>query len=143
MLKNKSVQRVLAAVAPLGILATGAIALAPSASAVPYQTGDKYVDCGPSICTVYWSQPQTEVIFQDTQDPSWPVVSTLLERNLLSAIVIQNSQATLANIEANANAAVMYDGCLQFAYRADGTGKGLWGYTTHPDYCWDPAVFEF
>lgn len=143
MHENKSMRRVLAAVAPLGILATGAIALAPSASAVPYQTGDKYVDCGPSICTVYWSKPQTEVIYEDTQHPAFWVNEKIIEQNLLADYLTQDSQATLSNIEASANAAVTYSGCLQFAYRADGIGKGVWGYTTHPDYCWDPAVFEF
>lgn len=124
------------------VLGLGVVA-APHASAEPYITGDRYEDCGSEICTVYWSRPKTAELYSEMQSPGWATARYVVIANEARSLSVGRGQATLDGIEDAAGAATTYGGCLQYAFRKDGQGRAQWSYTTHPDYCWDPADFQF
>lgn len=105
------------------------------ASAAPTQGQSSFVDCGPAICTKYWSKEQTATLYDDASDWRWAVARLALQDGLVN-LVTQKSQATLDNFENALNDAVTAGGCVQFAWSTGGRGKGTWSYTTHPSYCW-------
>ncbi|MFC7959101.1 hypothetical protein [Rhodococcoides kroppenstedtii] len=128
------------------LIGCAALGAAPTAGAAPYITDDRHTDCsGPTLCTIYWSKSKTADLYSQMNSVAWySIRATVIAAEVKSSLGGNNrSSVTLDNIEDAAGTAVTYDGCLQYATRKDGQGKGQWSYTTHPDYCWDPADFEF
>ena len=137
----------------LGFVLVVGIAVAPPsvADAAP-RSGDQWTDCaGPTLCTRYWSRPKTRDL--DSELHSWQfwVIQKAFAKGkcgsgggaggaLYSAIcgaaVNAKYQSELNGLPDAARAAKNHNGCLQVAWRKDGKGKQVWGYTTSRDYCW-------
>ena len=116
------------------------------------RSGDQWTDCsGPTLCTRYWSRPKTRDLDSSLHSWQFTVIRFAFEKGrcgggggaagaLYSAIcgagVNAKYQAELNGLPEAARAAAQRNGCLQVAWRKDGTGKQRWGYTTHPGYCW-------
>ncbi|MGW5317819.1 hypothetical protein [Nocardia thailandica] len=100
-------------------------------------TKDRWKDCdGATYCTLYYSVQRSEALFNDTQSAAWGAARVAETLSPLIAAGVQKDQGTLDGIESAANQAVHDGGCLQFQWRKDGKGRGVWSSTTHPGYCW-------
>lgn len=120
--------------------------------------GDTWVDCaGPVLCTKYWSRAKTRDLDGALNGPQLWIAEHLTPRAmcemvkaarvpaLTTAILIGICTPTLAaanQYELNglpeaASAGAKANGCLQVAWRKDGTGTQKWSHTTSRDYCWD------
>ncbi len=110
----------------------------PSGVSSATPEGDIYwTDCsGPSLCTRYWTRPKTKEFHNTIHQWWWQGMSNLGMANFL-APSLGLEGTSLGGFEDAINRAVLNGGCLQYAWRQDGTGTGIWDYTTHSGYCWD------
>lgn len=124
------------------ILAAGALALmsatqANAAAGGFNPTKDRWTDCdGSAYCTLYYSVQQSEKIYNHTQSDVWGATRVAVGINPVIAAGAHKDQSTLDGIESAANQSVHSGGCLQFQWRKDGKGRGVWSTTTHSGYCW-------
>ncbi|MBE7194124.1 MAG: hypothetical protein INR66_16775 [Gordonia polyisoprenivorans] len=120
----------------------GLAAVPATASAVsPINYGlSSWVDCGSVVCTKYWSKEKTRTIYDELDSTGWAVARVIdMGTNLLAEITNHSRQATLDGLETSATDAVNHGGCLQYAWRADGSGRGVYSWTDSPDYCGSEA----
>ncbi|WLP92137.1 hypothetical protein [Gordonia sp. NB41Y] len=137
-LRTASARVVVVVAMLLAVMVGSCFVVSSSAHAAsPHNLGQPtWTDCGPDVCTKYWSVERTKNLYQSIDTWQWSTARVLETGvNLVLAIVTQRSQASTDGFESSLREANVRDGCLQFAWRKDGAGSGVYGWTGHPDYC--------
>lgn len=136
---TNSLRRSVATVVAAAAVAVGGLATMPATAQAesPINHGQSsWVDCGSVVCTKYFSKEKTQSIYNELDSVAWSAGRVIdIGTNLLAEITHHGRQATLDGLETSATEAYNHSACLQYAWRADGTGRGVYGWTDSPDYC--------
>ncbi|WP_159930009.1 MULTISPECIES: hypothetical protein [unclassified Rhodococcus (in: high G+C Gram-positive bacteria)] len=130
------------------VLCTAVLAAAPAMAApwMPHAPNNvprsEWVDCGPKICTKYYSIEATAAIAEYASQGYVDAVQAWPDsiEHFFFGNAIEDTQA----MEDNAVEASVYGGCVQVAQRADKKGPKAVSWTNHPRYCGsEKARYEY